>query len=60
MAMFLCHDCQQPVSSEEALLRSVRFERVAYCPSCWSTNHGGITVPSQRTSTEDARTPQQA
>jgi hypothetical protein len=58
MATYLCHDCQQPVSSEEALLRSVRFERVAFCPGCWEAKHGGIGVPQQRTSDEDARSHQ--
>lgn len=53
MATYLCHDCQKPVASEDALLRSVRFERVAFCPTCWAENHGGIAVPAPRTAAED-------
>jgi hypothetical protein len=45
MSTYICHDCQQAVHSSDALLRSINFQRVAYCRDCWADNHGGIPAP---------------
>jgi hypothetical protein len=58
MSTYICHDCQQPVHSSDALLRSINFQRVAYCRDCWADNHGG--VPSPRESREDIPAAQDA
>jgi hypothetical protein len=52
MTTYICEDCGQALRRSEALLRSVRFEQVAYCRDCWSDNHATV-VPAPRGAYDD-------
>jgi hypothetical protein len=55
VTVYTCQDCEEEVRGGQAILRSVSFRQVAYCRSCWRTNHAS-PVPGQRTSPEDSWT----
>ena len=51
---YICRDCLDDVGNGDAILRSVSFQVVAYCRSCWQENHADFVVPAQRRSVEEA------
>lgn len=53
MNTYTCEDCGQALRRDEALLRSVRFQQVAYCRDCWSSNHATVVVPAPRVAYDD-------
>ncbi len=53
MNRFTCEDCGLEMRRSEALLRSVRFQQVAYCRDCWSANHATVVVPAPRVAYDD-------
>lgn len=42
-----CTDCHQPIHNGRAFLRTVAFEKVAFCASCYAVR-SGIIVPRPR------------
>jgi len=45
-ANYTCTDCHHPIPGGQAVLRSISFERVAFCQPC--AKDRGIVLPSQR------------
>ena len=43
-----CHDCRAPIPTGLAVLRSIMWERVAFCGHCWDLRCAGERVPAQR------------
>jgi hypothetical protein len=40
----ICHECREPIESGHAVLRAVRFERIAFHRECWALH----MLPAQR------------
>lgn len=58
MATYYCYECDEPVTSSVAIMRSVNFEQVAFHRECWELYSAPVPLP--RTSTEDSPAHQSA
>lgn len=55
MGTYICRDCDQPVNRGDAHVRSVNFEQVAFCPSCWVAHRAALIVPEPRLAPDSVR-----
>jgi len=53
MSTYICTDCRHSIPAGTAVLRSVSFQRVAYCQPC--AKDRGIEIPSAVASAVPAR-----
>ncbi len=55
MATYYCYECDEPISSAIAIMRSVHFEQVAFHRDCWAVYAGEIPIPQPRHSAENVQ-----